>query len=116
MSRVIGKPFEKGKSGNPNGRPKVVAEVQELARTYTTEAVDTLVKIMKAKSEPAAARVAAANSILDRGYGKPAVTVDATIRRDVSEIADAELAAIAAASGTGAVEPADSAPGPDSVH
>jgi Family of unknown function (DUF5681) len=39
-------PFEKGQSGNPGGRPKVVAEVRELARAHTGEAVATLVSIM----------------------------------------------------------------------
>ena len=64
-------PFEKGQSGNPGGRPKVVAEVKELARKHTSEAIETLVSIMaNAKSTPAA-RVSAANSLLDRGYGKP---------------------------------------------
>ena len=67
----IGKPFRKGQSGNPGGRPKVVAEIKELAREHTAEAIETLVSIMNdAKSAPAA-RVSAANSLLDRGYGKP---------------------------------------------
>jgi hypothetical protein len=35
-------PFAKGKSGNPGGRPKVVGEVQGLAREYTSRAVETL--------------------------------------------------------------------------
>jgi len=42
----IGKPFQKGQSGNPGGRPKVVAEVKELAREHTAEAIETLVSIM----------------------------------------------------------------------
>ena len=39
-------PFKKGQSGNPGGRPKVVAEVKELARAHTGEAIKTLVSIM----------------------------------------------------------------------
>jgi hypothetical protein len=67
----IGKPFQKGQSGNPGGRPKVVAEVKELARAHTSEAVKTLVSIMNDPKCPPAARVSAANALLDRGYGKP---------------------------------------------
>jgi Family of unknown function (DUF5681) len=68
---TIGKPFQKGKSGNPGGRPKVVAEVKELARAHTAEAIQTLVAIMTNSKAAPAARVSAANALLDRGYGKP---------------------------------------------
>jgi hypothetical protein len=68
---TIGKPFQKGQSGNPGGRPKVVAEVRELAREHTNEAVQTLVSIMTNQNAAPAARVSAANALLDRGYGKP---------------------------------------------
>ena len=64
-------PFEKGQSGNPGGRPKVIAEVKELARARTGDAIETLVSIMSNPKAAPAARVSAANSILDRGYGKP---------------------------------------------
>jgi len=62
--------WTKGQSGNPGGRPRIVAEVRDLARRYTAEAVDTLVRICKSgKSE--SARVAAAQVLLDRGWGRP---------------------------------------------
>ena len=67
---MIGRPFKKGQSGNPGGRPKVVAEIRQLARERGPEAIAALVKVMtKGKSE--AARVAAANALLDRGWGRP---------------------------------------------
>ena len=90
-------PFEKGKSGNPGGRPKVVGEVQALARELTTEAVETLRDIMRDKKAPHAARGFAANSILDRCYGRPSQTISSVSRdKPPDQMTDAELLAIAA--------------------
>jgi hypothetical protein len=36
----------------------------------------TLAEVMADKDQPAAARVSAANAILDRGYGKPSQPID----------------------------------------
>ena len=43
--------------GIPTGRPKAIVAVAELARQYTTEAVETLVDIMRDKKPPAKRRV-----------------------------------------------------------
>jgi hypothetical protein len=90
--------FEKGRSGNPGGRPKVVGEVRELAQAYTTEAIETLVAIMADGNAPPAARVAASNAILDRGYGRPAQTVNAQLtgNRGIYALTREELMVIAA--------------------
>ncbi len=67
--------WKKGQSGNPGGRPKEVAEVRELSRQYTDEAIQTLVTLMQsAKLERT--RLAAASELLDRGYGRPPQAID----------------------------------------
>ena len=67
--------WKKGQSGNPGGRPKEVAEVRELSRQYTDEAIQTLVTLMQsAKVERT--RLAAASELLDRGYGRPPQAID----------------------------------------
>lgn len=67
---MVGKPFQKGVSGNPGGRPK--DEIKHLARQHTESAIRTLAGIMNQEGSSESARVAAANSLLDRGWGKAA--------------------------------------------
>ena len=85
--------FQPGKSGNPGGRPAIIAEVQDLARQHTADAMETLAAIMRDPKASPAARVSAASAILDRGYGKPLQTID---RPERSVMSDEELMAIAA--------------------
>ena len=50
--------------------PRAITEIRSLARSHTRTALNVLVGIMRSNDATAAARVAAANSILDRGWGK----------------------------------------------
>jgi hypothetical protein len=49
---------------------KTSTEIRSLARSHTKTALNVLVGIMRSKDATAAARVSAANAVLDRGWGK----------------------------------------------
>ncbi|MGB2069933.1 MAG: DUF5681 domain-containing protein [Candidatus Puniceispirillaceae bacterium] len=66
--------FAPGSSGNPDGRPKDETRVAELARSETSEAVETLVHLMRHGSNERVPGTAA-QALLDRGWGKPKVEV-----------------------------------------
>ena len=50
--------------------PPVMTELQSLARPNAVAAIEALVEIMLPDTAPASARVAAANALLHRGWGK----------------------------------------------
>jgi hypothetical protein len=67
-------------AGRPQGALNRATESQratlsELARDHTEEAVAALVDVMRHGASESA-RIAAANAVLDRGYGKAAVNLD----------------------------------------
>ena len=66
--------FAPGQSGNPGGRPKDEHRVAELARSYTLEAIDTLVELMR-DGKDERVRGTAAQALLDRGWGKAKLEV-----------------------------------------
>lgn len=54
---------------------KATVEIRSLARSHSDTAIRTLAAIMTKEDAPESARVAAANSLLDRGWGKPAQAI-----------------------------------------
>ena len=118
MNRTTKGRFVKGESGNPLGRPKdpsippvyapdlTAADRRPIpnlvveARKYSGLAVDTLVELTKTKY-PGSTRYNAATALLDRGYGRPAQSLDLHLSADaitkrLSDMTDAELAALEA--------------------
>ena len=78
------RPWVKGQSGNPKGRPKDVESVARLAREHSAEAVHRIVALMRQEEEPKVA-LQAAMHLLDRGIGKTLSTK--TINHELGDTA-----------------------------
>ncbi len=75
------KPFKKGQSGNPNGRPKKLPELDKLLANVLGEenangitAAEAILMALRAKA--AKGDIRAAEVLLDRGYGKAKQSID----------------------------------------
>jgi HEAT repeat protein len=95
--------FKKGQSGNPGGRAirrlPDGRTLTQLAREHTEEAVETLVEVMRDDTAPPAARVAAADKILNRGWGQAPQTItikDDETPLDLAHMTDEQLEALEA--------------------
>lgn len=64
------------KKGTPN---KATIDLKGKAGEYTGEAIQTFVDIMRDPEATAAVRLQAADKLLDRSHGKPAIYVDAQV-------------------------------------
>lgn len=72
-ARVPGKPFQKGRSGNPGGRPALFPEFREQCRANSPAA---LARLVAALGEDGAHSIKAAELILAYGWGRPTQVVD----------------------------------------
>lgn len=79
---VIGRPFQKGQSGNPSGRPKQTKaqkDALEEMKKLTPLAVKTVEEILRNKSASDSVRLRAAEIVFDRMYGKAETRVKADV-------------------------------------
>jgi hypothetical protein len=76
------KPFVKGQSGNPNGRPKKLPELDKLMAEVLGEekdgitAAQAILNMLRGKA--AKGDIKAAQLLLDRAYGKSKQNIDIT--------------------------------------
>lgn len=95
--RGPGKPFQKGQSGNPGGRPAIPAEVKEALAAACPHAVERLIqfvdnpdpKIALAACERVVERVLGRVPLPLQGADGAPLAVSISINRTVKESADA---------------------------
>lgn len=75
--KSIGHGGKRDGSGRKRGTPnKITQTVKQYAAQFGTEAIDKLVAIMRDASAPHTAQIASAKELLDRGFGKPSISID----------------------------------------
>jgi len=57
-------------------KARTLTEIRSIARSHTRTAINVLVGVMRSSEATPAARVSAANAILDRGWGRAAQPVE----------------------------------------
>ncbi|MCU7837189.1 MAG: hypothetical protein KZQ83_18345 [gamma proteobacterium symbiont of Taylorina sp.] len=88
-----GKPFPKGVSGNPGGRPKrTIDEVDliEACQTKTPEALETILQLME-ESTNDRVRLSAAQYVIERGWGKAPERIELMMRKEETLLTDTDL-------------------------
>lgn len=98
VKRETGGKWAPGQSANPGGRPKIEGKIRELAQQHGEKALLTLVALLDHKEYRA--RLGAAEALLNRGFGRPAQSVDVTFTQAdlaaaISGLTDDEKRAVA---------------------
>ena len=80
---VVGRPFEKGVSGNPGGRPRSLGPYIRSVTSGGEEMVDLMVAVMRGETingmKPKIKdQIDAATWLSDRAFGKPSMQIEAT--------------------------------------
>ncbi len=95
------KPFRPGQSGNPNGRPKKIQTVAQLAEDNSEKALKKLIKLIDDTNSKVA--LAAAQAVLDRAMGKPKQSLDVgTTKKNAADYDESDLLTIAGMGRAGA--------------
>lgn len=86
------KPFKKGQTGNPKGRPRKLPELDKLLADVLGDekegvtAAESILKMLRMKA--ARGDIRAAEILLDRAYGKAKQTVDLTEKTIIVKTSD----------------------------
>ena len=118
MASKFGRPatrgsFKPGHAPVTPGRPKVRRDVEALARQDTPEAIEALRAALKVPRE----RVAAAQVLLDRGWGKPAQSLAIGAQDSQNRVTAVQLTVISAPAESDSLEgPARTPPPPNGVR